>query len=341
MDINIQRKIEKMKYLLKFNESTINDKITDRDFELIENCFLDFIDQDICTNKRSDDSVFFYFKMPNLKRKNTWPPHSPRMLWEWTYEFITQITGHIKRCESYGFVCYFHFFGQYPCMYYPAQQELGHITMSVHHKGSDIDEYLTIDSYVVEDALTHIQSKLVGLKENLSFERPRLNESNEPHEYENKGGESSKNFMITDRDFEIIENCFLDYVDTGKIEITNNNFFVSIDFIGDLYPFNIRLEDRPKFFLDLITRMSNDIKRCESYGYGLLFRFSISQDRKPHLIHYFHILIAHKRFWKSKKEVISDLMKKTFGEELTSKKIFNYQESLNYLTEIVNYSRKT
>lgn len=121
-----------MKHLLKFNESNNDDKITDKDFELIENCFLDYVTgtyqgeyiprkYTLDRIQSSDgDYVLITFSVPIFEAPpasyNTQEEYRKYIIareypsWKWAHGFIKEITGDIKRCESYGFECLFDFY---------------------------------------------------------------------------------------------------------------------------------------------------------------------------------------------------------------------------------------
>lgn len=145
-----------MKYISTFNESTQDSKITDKDLDLIENCFLDYIQpiwrptpppegeftpqscklSDFRNTRWYGDSyfprgfvslkfmtplvfsqedmyqLFDYIRKTNNKigtiaTVNQRSDLMKYLLWKWVYGFINQISGDVKRCESYGFECYF------------------------------------------------------------------------------------------------------------------------------------------------------------------------------------------------------------------------------------------
>lgn len=133
-----------MKYLLKFFESNQDFGITDRDLELIENCFLDYIEQThlgeftprSCEiqwqheeqNSKNYVQIRFYIPLatheeirdivnlkPGPKAKSIsklndqYLDAQDYLSWKWSQGFIEEITGDIKRCESYGFDCRFDF----------------------------------------------------------------------------------------------------------------------------------------------------------------------------------------------------------------------------------------
>lgn len=102
-----------MKYLHKFNESNKNFIISEKDFEIIENCFLEFIDRGICTHVLggySDieyaeiDFVKFKFALPSIDQSLGYTEQAYIIL-DWMYKFLTELSGYVKRCESYGFEC--------------------------------------------------------------------------------------------------------------------------------------------------------------------------------------------------------------------------------------------
>lgn len=84
-----------MKHLLKFDESNSNlvpapPILTDDDFEKIENCFLDYFDQDRCWSERELRLVKIKFIHPE----------------DQTYDLCEELRSDVKRCESYGFECH-------------------------------------------------------------------------------------------------------------------------------------------------------------------------------------------------------------------------------------------
>lgn len=231
-----------MKYLLKFNES-----IAENNLEIIENCFLEYIDSGRCISSPSlfEDQVFLYFEAISLsavsqmaKRDNS---SLKRELWEWTYRFVKEIEDDVRRCESYGFECYFHFFGAFPRAINSTE---GQLIMSVCRPGFvDIDE-LSLDKHRIDDALKHIQQKIEE--------------------------------TMTDRDLEIIENCFLEYVDNAQCTIRQGDHTLFLD-NAIVVTFPIPEEKNTHFkyrWLDqCISGLFGDIKRCESYGYECRFYF--------------------------------------------------------------------
>lgn len=123
-----------MNYLKSFNESNKDYKINDADFELIENCFLDYIEKNYtgefipleCVAREWETCVTINFTLPINKYEvimdlvskmagiKSMQSFSKRfedadnyLAYKWASGFLNQIAGDIKRCESYGFTCRF------------------------------------------------------------------------------------------------------------------------------------------------------------------------------------------------------------------------------------------
>lgn len=94
-----------MRHLKKYNESNNDNKITDKDFELIEDCFLDYItgthEGEFVPRRcyiNQSRSLFSHIEIHFVV---------PVATWNWAHGFLNEISGDIKRCESYGFNCHF------------------------------------------------------------------------------------------------------------------------------------------------------------------------------------------------------------------------------------------
>lgn len=265
-----------MKYLLKFNESKV-----EKDVELIENCFLEYIDSGQCTSAVGLDDyasifeyqVFLYFNAPPLSSLSAMAKKNNSLLkkevWEWAYEFVKEISGSVRRCESYGFECYFHFFGQYPRAINSIEGQ-GRYILSVCRPGFIDEDGVSSDKHRIDDALIHIQKKIEESKSTL----PKLNESKlDPN--------------LNKKDIEIIENCFLDYIDNKHCTINHGLYIVSIRF---QIPRNLVAgqtnEDKSslyKWLETFIRGLFGDVRRCESYGYMCGFHLRDLDSGQFHL----------------------------------------------------------
>lgn len=171
-----------MKYLHKFNESNKSFIISEKDFESIENCFLEFIDRGICTHELggySDiDFVKFKFALPSIDQSLSYTEQAHIIL-DWMYKFLTELSGYVKRCETYGFEC-----GvnqkvkgrRYGRMLWPVESELilyvGHKEFidkfkyqKIYYRGVRPEDLLDIDlCRSLEDALSWAKKQLVALE---------------------------------------------------------------------------------------------------------------------------------------------------------------------------------
>lgn len=94
-----------MKYLHKFNESFSQEdfELTNKDFVTIENCFLEYIDHEICTASHGINIVFFNFTIETQKDDTLHTKYQKLS------EIVSGMSGDIKRCGSYGYECMFSF----------------------------------------------------------------------------------------------------------------------------------------------------------------------------------------------------------------------------------------
>lgn len=158
-----------------------------------------------------------------------------------------------------------------------------------------------------------------------------------------KFNEAYAEYQITDRDTEIIENCFLEYIDKNECtEAFAKEQYVVIETQPPVLSQDPteRVENvlaQAACLKELMTRMSGDIERCESYGYELMFCFLIDPfsqfSNDTDSITSCNIWIAHKGFWGSRSRAIQALSSGI-------KKILNYQDSLDYLEKIIEASKK-
>lgn len=175
-----------MKYLSKFNESSSYFPMTDRDLEIIENCFLEYIDQTTqgeyipsrVIHGKTADYVIFRFEIPQPQQHEllaSWSDRSEgelsdyilrmHFVWNWVSGFIEQLSGDIKRCESYGFQCMFHLDFMASFRFY----------LTVHHKGY-YDENREVNLIHSPQVYVRHKSKALDFDDALNYAHLKLAE---------------------------------------------------------------------------------------------------------------------------------------------------------------------
>lgn len=106
-----------MKHIRLFEN--YDDRMSPKDIETIENCFLQYIDEGRCTSSSINTAVLFYFESPEsiAKLYAEWymeeQADARRLIWHkykenmhlWAEDLKEELSTDIIRCESYGYSC--------------------------------------------------------------------------------------------------------------------------------------------------------------------------------------------------------------------------------------------